>query len=120
MRISPKQLPAMYEWLRTASKSLSVAPPADRVRFKFSNTYNKYGQCVFNGRRDGILATITLTALNTDLHQAVETMAHEMCHVIQWETDAISSRKPSVPHGPKFCRLARRVCRELHLNPYIF
>lgn len=129
MKIDPKQMPAMYDWLRVASPSLSGLPSSDRVRFESRSSGTHYGQCriraanLKRGLKSGFgqVATIILTTANRDILMCVETMAHEMCHLVQYSEEmAARGVLRSASHGPKFQRLARQVCAELHLNEYTF
>lgn len=121
----PAALAALYEWIRAASKTLSACPPAEKVEFRWRHKFDMYGQCsthVANVKRGrGKVATIAITALNKTPLALVETMAHEMVHVLQRHEEVLQRGSlRSAHHGPKFKRMAEAVCKELHLNPHVF
>jgi hypothetical protein len=107
LRLTPTIIETAYEYLRSTPPFNGWSlPSADDVEFhvvKFADAYGDHLAQANGTPRIRICASRNRRTVNLIL-----TLAHEMVHLHQRRTDG---RRDSAPHGPKFKRLAKQVCR---------
>jgi hypothetical protein len=107
LRLTPTILESAYELLRaTPPFNKWSLPDADGVEFHVVVFDNAYGDHL--AQSNGIPRIRICNKKCNRLADLVLTMAHEMTHLYQRRTDG---HRESAPHGPKFQRLAKNVCR---------
>lgn len=107
LRLTPQVLELSYELLRaTPPFNKWNLPDADGVEFHVVTFGGKaYGDHLHQA--NGTPRIRICTKMCGRMSALVATMAHEMTHLHQRQTDG---SKVSAPHGPKFKALAKRVC----------
>lgn len=106
LHLTPRILEATYELLRVMPPFNKWSlPDADGVEFHVVVFGNAYGDHL--AQSNGIPRIRICAKKCRKTADLVSTMAHEMTHLHQRRTDG---RRESLPHGPKFKRLARAVC----------
>jgi uncharacterized protein (DUF885 family) len=124
MHLTPAILESAYTYLRATPPFKNwKLPESDAVEFRVIATRrNKktngilYGDFNLCAGRDGLpVIRISCTA-HKRLLSVQETMAHEMVHMHQRQTD----QKATSMHGPKFKRLAAQVCKQHGFDPKTF
>lgn len=107
LHLTPSILEATYEMLRvTPPFNKWGLPDADGVEFHVVVFENAYGDHL--AKPNGVPRIRICTKRCRKLTDLVSTMAHEMTHMYQRRTDG---KRESLPHGPKYQRLAKSVCR---------
>lgn len=117
LRLTPRNLEAAYEYLRgTAPFNKWRLPEADEVEFHVRPLTEAMGDHLasWRGKPHRIRICSNRCGKTMDL---ITTMAHEMTHLYQRQTDI---KRWSSGHGPKFKRLAARVCRAHGFDPKVF
>ena len=116
MHLSPVILERAYDFLRsTAPFSDWDLPEADEVEFHIHrHRDNRFGDHAYRNGRHVIRLS---DRRHNNYTVMLQTMAHEMGHLYQRQTDCKS--RLSADHGPKFMRLMRRVGRRWGWKPEI-
>lgn len=116
MRLSLETLERTYDFLRgEAPFSDWGLPPADEVEFHIHrHRDNRYGD---HAEIDGKHIIRLSDRRHKNMTQVLQTMAHEMVHLHQRQTDR--KCRPSAGHGPKFMRLVTKVARRYGWDPKV-
>ena len=102
--LTHEMLIATYELLRQTPPFRGwKLPPADEVSFHVLRTKDRCGDHVYENEH---IIRISYAKHRT-LRTLTETMAHEMCHMREFELGA----RADVAHGAAFKKLAKVVCR---------
>lgn len=118
MHLTPEQLAAAYELLRTTPPfNRWKLPDSDDVIFNVTNSKTVEGKYqAWKGAPDRAISVSTQIVRTLD--ELVQTMAHEMVHLHQDYTRQIEYS--SGGHGPIFRKYAAQVCRHHSWNPLTF
>lgn len=108
-----------YEYLRaTPPFNGWRLPHTDDVEFQVSAHPKEWGSYEFDLQGKDFHRITISNRYCGQTQSLIETMAHEMCHLKQRDSERRS--KPYVSHGPKFKRLAAAVCRQHGFDPKTF
>lgn len=114
MHPTPELCEHTYELLRmTLPFRRWNLPHADSLEFRVTHCKDRHGH--FNSK-DGVgWPDITISSYHTKtLAKLTETMAHEMCHIREWQ---VLRRHWRGTHGAGFKKLAALVCRRHGFDP---
>lgn len=114
MRLTASTLERAYEFLRgEAPFNAWDLPPADEVEFHVRNHRDKrFGDYAEVKGRHVIRVS---DSRHKNMTTLLQTMAHEMGHLQQRQTDC--KHRPSVSHGRKFMSLMRKVGKRWGWKP---
>lgn len=115
MHITPEACAAVYDMLRHFKPFRGwKLPPADEVEFGVHVRRKVYAEVSNYVRTDEFVMWVS-SHNHATLHDLVQTIAHEMCHIRQF---FIGQKR--LGHGRSFKRMARRICKELGFDERIF
>lgn len=105
---TPELCEQTYELLRlTLPFRRWRLPHADALEFRVTRCTDRHGH--FNNKDGKGWPDITISSFHVKtLAQLTETMAHEMCHVREWQ---LLQRRWRGGHGALFHKLANLVCK---------
>ena len=113
MKLTPEMLVTSYAMLQTCLPFRRwKMPHADSIVFAVTRRLHEYGEF------SNIPPTISISSVkNKTLLDLTATMSHEMAHLYLYQN---GFRRDWDTHGPKFQKVAARICRELGFDPKTF
>lgn len=113
LRLTPQNIEDAYNYLKnTAPFNKWKLPDADGVEFRVTDQAKIYGQYV-HVETDKKLRKHRIDISNAhtkSTHKLIETVAHEMTHMHQLQSEYSRPGRKSAHHGTTFKRYAKRVC----------
>lgn len=122
---TPEMCRAAYEFFRTTLPYRRWRlPDAEQVVFKITDSGKIMGSVYYpSGKGQKIRPRMEISErLNFCTDLLIRTIAHEMCHLRQFQLDGwhIVDPDKEYGHGEDFKKLAKLVCRRHGFNPKTF